>query len=26
VLEIDPGSRVPERRIVLTPWDPEGPG
>jgi protein ImuB len=22
VLEIDPGSRVPERRIVLTPWEP----
>jgi len=22
VLEIDPGSRVPERRVVLTPWDP----
>jgi protein ImuB len=25
VLEIDPDSRVPERRIVLTPWEPEGP-
>jgi protein ImuB len=22
VLEIDPESRVPERRVVLTPWDP----
>ncbi|MEA2143484.1 MAG: protein ImuB, partial [Solirubrobacteraceae bacterium] len=25
VLEIDPDSRVPERRVVLTPFDP-GPG
>ncbi len=22
VLEVDPGSRVPERRLVLAPWDP----
>ncbi len=22
VLEVDPDSRVPERRLVLTPWDP----
>ena len=25
VLEIDPGSRVPERRVVLTPFHPSGP-
>jgi protein ImuB len=22
VLEVDPGSRIPERRVMLTPWDP----